>query len=67
MSAHDKEQVWRAVRLFLFALLTQAAALDLHHLTRSAVIAALVAAAEVVFRQWKPATTDEVGTAGEPA
>lgn len=49
-----KAQVLRFARLFLLALASQAVLLDFEHLTRSAVVAATVAAVETAFRQIRP-------------
>lgn len=50
MNAHLKGQLLRFARLFLVALAVQ---LPVGHLDRSAVIAAVVAALETAYRQWK--------------
>ena len=49
-----KAQALRFARLFLLALASQAVLLDFEHLTRSAVVAATVAAVETAFRQIRP-------------
>lgn len=54
MTTNVKVQAARFARLFAAAFVTQAAALDLHHLGRSAIIATIVGAAEVAWRQFRP-------------
>jgi hypothetical protein len=49
-----RNQIIRFVRLFMLSLAAQAAALDLTHLGRSAIIAAVVGALEVAYRQVFP-------------
>ena len=49
-----QEQSFRVARLFVFACVTQLAAVGDEHLGRNAIIAAAIAAAESVFRQVRP-------------
>lgn len=53
MIINVRVQAARFARLFVVALLTQAAALDGQHLTRSIAISAVVGAAETAWRQFK--------------
>lgn len=58
-----KEQAARSARLFFFTLLAQPAAESLlsgNGTDKAALVAALVAAAEVVYRQLRPAIPAEV-------
>jgi len=54
MTPQVRTQTYRFLRLFVVVLLTQAAALDLTHLGRSAIIALIVGAAETTWRQLHP-------------
>lgn len=49
------KQVGRFARLFAFGFVSQLALVDIDHWDRSALLAALVAGAEVVFRHVAPA------------
>lgn len=58
--SHFGEQLARFGRLFAFAFLPMAAAWDWNHLTRSAVLAATIAALEVAVRQyWRVTKADK--------
>jgi hypothetical protein len=54
--AKVRAQIVRVGRLFVAALTAQAVALGGEHIGRSAIVAAVVAAAEAVFRQFVPVT-----------
>lgn len=63
MATTAKEQASRSARLFLFTLLAQPAAesvLSGSGTDKAALVAALVAAAEVTYRQIRPALPKEV-------
>lgn len=51
---HRQEQAFRFARLFVFAFVTQLAAVGDDHLDRNAIVAAAIAAIEAVFRQVRP-------------
>lgn len=54
MSVVARTQAIRFLRLFAAAILTQAVALQGTHIGRSAIVAAVVGAAEVAYRQFRP-------------
>jgi hypothetical protein len=58
MNGHVWEQVGRFVRVFAFAFLPLAASFDWEHLTRSALLGAVVAAAETAYRQFYKVNAD---------
>lgn len=47
-------QIGRILRVFVFALFTQLGVTGVDHLDRTAIIAAIVAAAETAYRQLVP-------------
>lgn len=54
MKPETRNQIIRFVRLFVFVLLPQLIALDLRHVGRSVIVATIVGALEVTFRQLYP-------------
>lgn len=55
MNAQARTQLYRAIRLFLLQFATIFAAFGTDHISREALIAAVVTALEVVWRQVNPA------------
>jgi len=65
---HAKEQALRFARIFALTAIPQLVAIGASHLTRTAVISVVVAAAETAFRQIFPASTwAAIHTAAESA
>lgn len=54
---HAKEQGLRFVRIFAMSVVPQLLLIGANHLTRTAVISVVIAAAETAFRQVFPAST----------
>lgn len=54
---HAKEQALRFVRIFAMSVIPQLLLIGANHLTRTAVISVVIAAAETAFRQVFPAST----------
>lgn len=54
---HAKEQALRFVRVFALTAVPQLVALDASHLSRTAIVSLITAAAETAFRQVFPAST----------